>query len=241
MLYLSQVQQAIAIKTAVEYWRANKPRCQGILYWQLNDCWPVSSWSSIEYSGRWKQLHYHAKRFYAPQSAVFIEDENYLHVHLLNDAHTATEMSGDIVWYNWSGKCEQRWHITETTGADQHHIAWSLPLTWLENKEDQGFFHLELLCQGENIENTWFTDVYKRLPLAPANIKLDVYEKNGEVYIDCSSDKAAFYVHLETDELGYFSESSFTLLPDKKKTIRFSAPISVEALKANLCCYQLAQ
>lgn len=54
MLYLSQVQQAIAIKTGCEYWRAISPICRGMLYWQLNDNWPVSSWSSIEYSGRWK-------------------------------------------------------------------------------------------------------------------------------------------------------------------------------------------
>ncbi|GAL08554.1 beta-mannosidase [Photobacterium aphoticum] len=74
MLYLSQVQQALAIKTASEFWRAHKAHCRGILYWQLNDCWPVSSWSSIEYTGRWKQLHYHAKRFFAPQLATFIDD-----------------------------------------------------------------------------------------------------------------------------------------------------------------------
>ena len=65
-IFLSQVQQGLAMKTGVEYWRHLQPICMGTLYWQLNDVWPVCSWSSLEYSGRWKLLHYLAKRFYAP-------------------------------------------------------------------------------------------------------------------------------------------------------------------------------
>ncbi len=86
MLYLSQVQQAMAIRTASEFWRAQKPVNRGILYWQLNDCWPVSSWSSIEYSGRWKMLHYHARHFFAPQMATFIHDSEGLSLHVVNDS-----------------------------------------------------------------------------------------------------------------------------------------------------------
>lgn len=66
MAWLSQIGQALAMKTAIEFWRANKPRCMGTLYWQLNDTWPVASWSGLEYGGGWKSLHYVAKRFYAP-------------------------------------------------------------------------------------------------------------------------------------------------------------------------------
>lgn len=65
-LYLSQVQQAVAMKTGIEYWRTLRPICMGTLFWQLNDDWPVASWSSIEYGGRWKQMQYHARHFYAP-------------------------------------------------------------------------------------------------------------------------------------------------------------------------------
>lgn len=65
-LYLSQVQQSLAIETAVAYWRSLWPRCRGAIVWQLNDWWPVASWSSIEYDGRWKPLHYAMKRFFAP-------------------------------------------------------------------------------------------------------------------------------------------------------------------------------
>ena len=66
LAYLSQLNQAWCMKTGVEHFRRSSPRTMGALYWQLNDCWPVASWSSIEFGGRWKALHYEAKRFFAP-------------------------------------------------------------------------------------------------------------------------------------------------------------------------------
>ncbi len=64
--YLSQLNQAYCMKVGVEHFRRSMPRTMGALYWQLNDCWPVASWSSIEFGGLWKALHYEAKRFFAP-------------------------------------------------------------------------------------------------------------------------------------------------------------------------------
>ncbi len=66
LIYASQLLQAEAIKYGVEHWRRNRGRCMGAIYWQLNDIWPVASWASIDYYGRWKALHYYAKRFFAP-------------------------------------------------------------------------------------------------------------------------------------------------------------------------------
>ena len=66
LVYLTQVLQAEAVRTGVEYWRRNRCCTSGTLYWQLNDCWPVASWASVDYYGRWKALHYAARRFYAP-------------------------------------------------------------------------------------------------------------------------------------------------------------------------------
>jgi beta-mannosidase len=66
LVYLSQLNQATCMQVGVEHYRRNRPRCMGALYWQLNDCWPVASWSSIEFTGRWKALHYVARRFFAP-------------------------------------------------------------------------------------------------------------------------------------------------------------------------------
>ncbi|HWR22340.1 MAG TPA: glycoside hydrolase family 2 protein [Feifaniaceae bacterium] len=66
LVYASQLLQAQAVQYGVEHWRRNRGRCMGAVIWQLNDCWPVASWSSIDYFGRWKALHYYARRFFAP-------------------------------------------------------------------------------------------------------------------------------------------------------------------------------
>jgi len=66
LIWLSQLNQAHCMQVAVEHWRRNWPHCAGALYWQLNDCWPVASWSSLEFGGRWKALHHVARRFFAP-------------------------------------------------------------------------------------------------------------------------------------------------------------------------------
>jgi len=77
LAYLSQLNQAYCIKIGVEHFRRSMPRTMGALYWQINDCWPVASWSSIEFGGQWKALHYEAKRFFAPAlvSAHVLGDE----------------------------------------------------------------------------------------------------------------------------------------------------------------------
>ncbi|MFZ5495662.1 MAG: beta-mannosidase [Verrucomicrobiota bacterium] len=66
LIYLSQLNQAYCMQIGVEHYRRNMPHCMGALYWQLNDCWPAASWSSLEFTGRWKALHHAARRFFAP-------------------------------------------------------------------------------------------------------------------------------------------------------------------------------
>lgn len=75
--YISQILQLKAIQYGVEHWRRNWGRCMGSIYWQLNDCWPVASWASVDYNGRWKALHYGAKRFYARFMATACEKEEF--------------------------------------------------------------------------------------------------------------------------------------------------------------------
>lgn len=77
LIYASQLLQAEAIRYGVEHFRRHRGRCMGTIYWQLNDCWPVASWASIDYYGRWKALHYYAKRFFAPLT-ISCEEEGLL-------------------------------------------------------------------------------------------------------------------------------------------------------------------
>lgn len=113
LVYLSQLNQAYCMQVGVEHYRRNRPRCMGALYWQLNDCWPVASWSSIEFTGRWRALHYGARRFFAPaivtaklegEETTIIGNYRRSSVHALqlftvNDAPTAVR--GRLTWEVW--------------------------------------------------------------------------------------------------------------------------------------------
>jgi beta-mannosidase len=97
-LWLSQILHGIGMKYAVEHWRRSMPRSMGTLYWQINDCWPVASWSSIDYNGNWKALHYMARDFYAPLLVSAVEDteRGTVDVYVTSDLFRAT--SGLITW-----------------------------------------------------------------------------------------------------------------------------------------------
>ncbi len=126
-VYLSQVQQAIAISTAVTYWRSRRPVSMGALYWQLNDLWPVVSWSSIEYNGTWKLLHYEARRFFAPLRLVAFVRNEHVEVHLLND--TDRRVSGTVVirGLDWTGTELWRRTVDGDVTPDAASTVWSLP------------------------------------------------------------------------------------------------------------------
>ena len=90
LLYLSQVQQAEGVRIGAEHLRRIRPRNMGSLYWQLDDCWPVASWSSIDYYGRWKAQQYYAKRFFDDLLISPHEEKDSLRVYLVSDRPTAT-------------------------------------------------------------------------------------------------------------------------------------------------------
>ncbi|MBN2238485.1 MAG: glycoside hydrolase family 2 protein [Dehalococcoidales bacterium] len=97
-LWASQILQGLAMKYAIEHWRRNMPRTMGTLYWQHNDCWPVASWSSIDYHHRWKALHFMAKRFYSPLLVSGVEDseKGTVEIHVTSDLTNTCQ--GEISW-----------------------------------------------------------------------------------------------------------------------------------------------
>lgn len=113
LLYASQLMQAEAIRYGVEHWRRNRGRCMGAIIWQLNDIWPVASWASIDYYGRWKALHYVAKRFFAPVMISAEEEGELSQNPKINEYHpapleksfrlnvcneTLRDVTGEVVW-----------------------------------------------------------------------------------------------------------------------------------------------
>ncbi|MCW8329219.1 glycoside hydrolase family 2 protein [Photobacterium sp. SDRW27] len=243
MLYLSQVQQALAIKTASEYWRAHKAHCRGILYWQLNDCWPVSSWSSIEYTGRWKQLHYHTKRFFAPQLATFIKDEQALTLHLISDSQHDIQLEGRVLQISWEGEVINQWPINVTIEADQAMPAWQLASTEYDNEAKISFFHVILHTDEQVIENSYYPALFKHADLQKANIQWQIESDEQGLLVSLDCDAPALFVHLEYEGSGRFDDSSFTLLPSSlsggTKLVRYTGPASKQELAQGLTVYHL--
>jgi beta-mannosidase len=236
MLYMSQVQQAIAIKTGCEYWRTQSPICRGMLYWQLNDNWPVSSWSSIEYSGRWKQLHYHAKRFFSPVYIPFLETSEDLSLILSNNTRMEETVKGKVLWISWEGEELGRWKWNHVIQPDGNECVWQLNKKEWAEKRELGFFYAEIECNGELVQNTWFPiPELKKVPIEKTDIS--VIQNGSELIL--STDKPALFVHLEHDGNGRFSDSSFTLLPKCPKTIRYLGD-DLDSLANSLRVYDLS-
>jgi beta-mannosidase len=105
-VWLSQIQQGLAIKYAVEHWRRHMPRCMGSLYWQINDTWPGPTWASLDYYGRWKALHYMARAFYAPLLITGLEDleKNTVELHVSNTTAKAVEGKAQFAITTASGE-----------------------------------------------------------------------------------------------------------------------------------------
>jgi beta-mannosidase len=103
LVYLSMLLQAEGIRYGVEHWRRNRPRVMGTLIWQLNDCWPVSSWASLDTFGRWKALHYAARRFYAPVLLSILDKGTRMGIHVTSDLREA-----------WHGRA--RWSLQTIEG-----------------------------------------------------------------------------------------------------------------------------
>src|SRR5690606_19549912 len=160
MVFLSQIQQGLAIKTAIEYWRSTKPRCMGTLYWQLNDTYPVASWASLDYGGQWKLLHYMARRFYRPVSVVAVPDGDTLLVKAINDTGQKAEIGLEVLAVDVGGAARVIHTGKAEVSPDGARVAAKIPLKKLGAGEFLFFSWTD--AAGKLIgENDYFPKPYK--------------------------------------------------------------------------------
>jgi beta-mannosidase len=242
MVYLSQVQQAIAIKTAVNYWRTLRPFCSGVIYWQLNDVWPDASWSSIEYSGKWKLLHYAIKDAFAPVSVTVYEKNDICRVFVMNDTSKSLDAFVQLQFLGFDGKPVQKTEsIHISVGADKVVKAGEFRADELACTVSDCFIYAELNASTKegkeyDAQDTFFLSAYKQCPLRKATVTArTLYEDKSICTILLTTDVPAFFVSLDTEGLpGTFSRNMFTLLPGKPVTVMFKAKngdISAEKFK----------
>jgi len=226
-VYLSQVQQGLAIRTAVEHFRRLRPICMGALYWQLNDMWPVASWSSLEYGGKWKALHYMAKRFFAPLlvSAVRKKDGT-IEIWADNDTVKTVASKVRVRVHDFAGKTllTLRFPARLRAGTSSRlRIFRPSELLGTDTKTDAIFVTIDLTANGTQIQNELFLTEYKRCTLLHPKISLTIRgEKDGSFVLCLQTDAPAFFVTLDAGEIrGEFDDNVLTLLQREPKTVRF--------------------
>ena len=237
-VYLSQVQQGLAIKTAVEHWRHLRPICMGTLYWQLNDLWPVCSWSSLEYGGKWKILHYMAKRFYTPTIAsAFQTKEDLLEVWVTNDRAESVDTNLSLRLFDFVGTQVKRLDFTENIAAGSASLQGQFAVGDLVEKRADVFAVLDLQVGDEHFRNEHVFTTWKSCELPRANVTVEVNAmEDGLFSIDLATNSPAFYLTLNAEGIGgEFDDNCFLLLPGEERNLVFTAkenPPTAEKMQA---------
>lgn len=222
-VYVSQVQQALAIKTAVEYWRSLKPHCMGTLYWQLNDTWPVASWSSLDYGGNWKALHYAARRFFQPVSVCAIpsEDGKAVRFSMVNDTLDDVEIDMNIFALALDGVRIPLKSASGTCGPDAAALLTEIDLHQLPAGALLSWNFIAsngMMGEGHHVRET-----YKALDLRPSVLTHQVSTlDNGDVEVEIVAEGLALFVMLEADVAGRYSDNLFDLAAGERRRIVFS-------------------
>jgi beta-mannosidase len=231
MVFLSQIQQGLAIKTAIEYWRSTKPRCMGTLYWQINDLWPVASWSSLDYGGQWKLMHYMARRFYLPINVVAVPQHTEVRTNTrgvpvegqmpseivlkgINDTGTAATITLEVLAVSVAGPVRQLWSGNCAIGPDAAIAVTEIPTSTLS--EDEFLYFIWKDARGNILgENDFFPKPYKAYELPRADVEAKWAFRDGRSFLRLKSDLPAFFVTATGNVPGYFSDNAL-------ETCRFS-------------------
>ncbi len=223
-VYLSQIQQGLAIKTAVEHWRRLRPNCMGTIYWQLNDNWPVCSWASLNYQGSWKLLHYMAKRFYAPAmvSAIQDDEKKQIEIFLTNDTVKAQKAKVCIQVRDLAGKVTFEERISTSVPAGSAKQIRKYDLAKLATKPDSHFMVLKMDIDGTIFRNEHFFCAWKKYEFPKTLIKTKIRAVKEGFEVKLESDLPAFYVGLFAEGInGEFDDNCLTLLPREARTVTF--------------------
>ncbi len=235
-IYLSQVQQAEAIKVGAEHLRRNRPRTMGALFWQLNDCWPVASWSSIDYFGRWKALQYYARRFYADLLISPYQHDGAVDVYIVSDKLRPATGQVHMRLMDFSGKIllDKMQDVQIPAQSSAVYLSVNEKEVLGSYSSDATFLVLDLNVNGERVSgNEVFFDHMRNLdlPLQPA-IQSSI-TKSGDGYaLTLQSQVLARNVYFSFGDLEVTSSDNyFDLLPGEQTSVQLKSPATLQQLQ----------
>jgi beta-mannosidase len=245
-LYVSQVLQAEGIKIGTEHWRRSRPETMGTLFWQLNDCWPVASWSSIDSYGRWKALQYYARRFYAPMLVSPHIEDGAVKFYIVSDKTEVKPASLHVRLMDFDGKVllEETHPVTVDPLASRVYLDWPLKKLTDAGAADttRVFVVADLTAGGTELSrNLIYLAPVKEVHLKPAALKVETTGANGVYQIRVSSPVLARSVYLAFGSLDVsVSDNYFDLIPGEAVVITAKSKASLDAVKAQLKAVSLA-
>lgn len=225
-VYLSQTLQAEAIRMITEHMRRNRDICNGVIYWQLNDCWPGISWSSVDYFGRPKALHYASRRFFAPHLISIGEKDGNMDVFISNDSPDDAAYTACVQIMRFDGTVLVRLEIAADVAAGSSRKVLSVPtptdpdiVLWATLSAPDGTVLSENFRQPRK-------DREVRYAMPHYTIKTI-----STCCFELTADTFTKYIYLHGDEDTVFSDNFFTLRPGQTVTITTDRPVAPETLQ----------
>jgi beta-mannosidase len=218
-LYVSQVLQADGMAEAFFSHRISQPFCMGTLYWQLNDCWPVTSWAGLDYYGKWKALHYHVKRAYKPLMVSAEENDSLVHVFVVNDhpGEESVELSIQLSSFNGNILDQQQQTLTLPALTNQKVLSIAVPELALEDKVLVSTLH-----HGDTIisRSFYYFVPTKDMKLLDPELTFEIDKTGQGLQLTLHATNLARQVYLEAPGFnGRFDDNFFDMAAGETKTV----------------------
>jgi beta-mannosidase len=235
LVYATQIVQAEFIKVVAEHLRRDRPRTMGSIFWQLNDCWPVVSPSSIDYYGRWKALQYYARRFYSPLLVSSRLKDGSLNVSVVSDATTPTTASLRVRLMKFDGTVLHTEMQNITIPALSSMVYLQIP-TQSYSDPANTVAAMDLAVNGKQVSsNPMYLVPTPEVHLPAAAVTSRLTKENGAYQVRLSSNMLARDVYVSFgDHDAKFSDNYIDLLPGEATTIVVHSPASLAELQSSL-------
>ena len=222
--YLSQLTQAKGISLAIQHHRMDQPRCMGTLYWQLNDCWPAISWSSLEFNRQWKALQYRIKEDYEPVTFFLDTTQTKRDLVILNESPNSAAGDLNISGKDYTGKeLDEKTIKINVRAFSQQRI---------DLKEIQLYpspiLDIKLQTNDTAISKLINLEKETQLKLAPYNLDLKLGRSGNQQYLTVSSDTYIKNLYIYTDTGLQLDKNFIDLLPEKIYTFKIKSTTSLK-------------
>jgi len=244
LLYVSQILQGDAIKTAIEAHRRDKPYCMGTLFWQHNDCWPVASWSSRDYYGRWKAQHYFAREAYRDILVSPLQENENLNIYVVSDRLKDTKALLTIQMIDLNGTMINSYKKSVHVMANVSEKLFSVKLRDLlkDKNKKEVVAHVQLEATDHSVyQNNYFFVPQKEIDYPETNISRSIKAINGGFEVTLQSEKFNRGVFLSiSGGDNFFDNNYFDLLPNKIMTVKVRTSLTLNDFEKQLKIISIA-